>query len=549
MRISFARILSVGLVLGATAACTLLNARTELYCSTDEGCRAKLGGPARCASDGTCQQIFAPDASNVTVGCSTALDCQLAQGGAAAKCVSGRCAPVLNAEVGCGAAIGNVIEDNTVVIGTFGATTTAAPPSAGLARYAPLASDSSMWPNLIATWNLTKVPATGRPYAIVICDESKNPSGAIDHLSALGASAVMGPFGPESIRVAAARAAEKQLAYVSPLDERSKLETNVLAAGGARADMANAAFDGYQAIAAKVRADRNKTALKVVIVSSDSGADREFHDRFFPKLQAAANTTSKAIDVTISYTEGYTLGGIDGRKISAEAPDIVIMNANWVGNALTTYAEASWDAFAGGAPRPNYIYIRQGDAGVEVQAARGPNEVPMLGRSFLIDWDHDAVADKARGVADRLLKAASREIIKGSGLTSELGHQLIDSLYLTMIGTQAVISAKGVAPQLLKRDSFLVGVDLLGTANGSPLSIYPDDLADAISLFSGGRGIVGSDTTGAVGFGSNGTRSNLKKVGVSCLSMKAAPRGWRTAKTYAIEGGSSIDPIVCPPDP
>ncbi|MDB4938067.1 MAG: Branched-chain amino acid transporter, amino acid-binding protein [Labilithrix sp.] len=255
----------VSLVLGATA-CSLLLESSPSQCDVDGDCQSRGGAFATsvCAA-GRCV------AGTSAVGCATNVECTQKLGGPAiCRSKDRRCAALLSPE--CTRVVGDVANDDTILIGTIFATTGTNGPS-GLARQssAELALDEIKQ----SVGGIRSGPeGRPRPLALVECDDAVDSLKPARHLvDEVGVQAIVGIASSSRVTdVATSVTIPKGVLVVSPTATSPTLtslpDANLVwRTSPSDALQAIALVDQLPALEAKYRADNAVPAASKVRVS------------------------------------------------------------------------------------------------------------------------------------------------------------------------------------------------------------------------------------------------------------------------------------------
>lgn len=178
--------------------CTLVTSKTDGQCFNDGECAAR--GPAfastRCSATGTCELITLPEASadDAAGPCSTNKECNLRLN-AKARCVTGVCQPLTNAN--CGAVDGDPTDENAVFVGVM--TPRSGPNGAyGLNQYQVITTAAQEYNQAITGQTGT------HPFVTIGCDELTDPAGTAAFLSTtVQVTTIFGPIYDQDFETAA----------------------------------------------------------------------------------------------------------------------------------------------------------------------------------------------------------------------------------------------------------------------------------------------------------------------------------------------------------
>lgn len=511
-------------------------------CANDGDCRTLLPGqPARCGSDGVCERLTVSDAS-VSTTCRSSFECQAKLGGPGV-CLQGTCRALQNAAVGCDKVLENASSTSNPVIGAFYLGTGTAAINNVTLKYT---GSNGFQGELPIAWNASKIPTKVPPVSMILCNELINPAGAVEFLQSAGASVIIGPHRPADLLAASAKALEKQVAMLAPIDERKNLDPGVTAAClPPRVDLAPGAIAAIKSVIERVKIDRGGAPPKVLFASSQSVADSELHDAIYPTLAAGlTDPVVKRFDV--SFTEPFSAAVVIGGDIARKAPDIIVINATWAGTELLARIESRWFE-SGGAPRPVYVVIRDTDGGPSNEASLSPGTPAFTGRTYLVDWSVPPEAEPIRDWIDGAAIVKEAVLSNKTTLTSSFLQRMTDcSFSAYAAASAAVVLNDGADPRAIRRDVLRTALDKVSVASATNWQLYPEKIGDGLSLLLGKTNTQIVGATGFLRWNTEGKRVGMTGVSLSCLNMNARPNGWKVAKTFGIEGGGVVDAVTCP---
>jgi len=525
--------------------CESIVARSGIQCSSTAECRAR-GGPfatSRCSSDGFCEAIVAPEAgAAVGSACSTSDECR-ARLDEPARCVDSTCRPLTLPASAC-SLIGPVENDDVALLGAL------VPQGGAAATEYGRAHDALRW--LVSEWNGRAQQAGDRTkdVAIVQCDESRLAT-TLPHLLALRPKAIIGPFTSSTFREYIKGEATEIPTFAPTVDDPLLVEQpdsrrRVYSCVPNLVTAVKPFQRAAAVVAARVAAERESSAAKVVLVKTSDEAEQAFVAAVEQGLElngqpAAGQATYKAVSMTTAiHDNGAPPLLASAQTVALEKPDVVILSAGIVAEELITDIDTRWPALNPTIPLPVFLLLGRY---AKLEESFATNKKSTKGRFYALDWTGNATT------ADNYATVVG-ELLARNALAGPAAARTLDCGFLAIYGALAGASGANTSMLSVSTQQYLDGVALATTGSDeNTINLKADTIPKAISLLGAVPPIktkLAGTINPAIVFAPNGTLAGT--AGLYCISSETStsPRVWTpTGMTFG-ETGVENGSIACP---